>query len=274
MIEFFGDIICEFECPQLFFTLLAVMVLSGILIICSTRSTFTKFFIVTGEIFQIYLEYLILAFCLFLSFPRTVYSVCCEGGEIVFEYSFEHFITLIILIHIFYLLIFFPYKVTRFLYNKCYSYRKISEKWIIPSKIISLMTFLIYSGIIIYYFIESTGKFFAIMLVIHTIMFILITRRFFRNKKSDGNYSRYSSLMKVLSVVINIISGVIAFFGVRLGSFIVSEVAIFFPYGINLLLYRCLYKKNGLSEWWTFPAIIISIGAFLVYWYGLTEVFI
>ena len=228
MIEFFWEIICDFECPQLFFVLLAVMVLSGILIIFSTRSIFTKFFIVTGEIFQIYLEYLILAFCLLLSFPRTVYSECCEGGELVFEYTSEHFITLIILIPIFYLLIFFPYKVTRFLYNKCYSYRKISEKWIIPSKIISLMTFLIYSGIIINYFIESTNIFCAIVLVIHTIMFILITRRFFRNKKSCGNYTEYTSIMKVLSVVINITSGVIAFIGVRLGSFIVSEVRYFF----------------------------------------------
>ncbi len=273
MIEFFWDLICDFECPQLFFALLAVMVLSGILIIFSTRSIFTKFFIVTGEIFQIYLEYLILMFCVFLSFPRTVYSEYCDG-EVVFEYTSEHFITLIILIPIFYLLILFPYKVTRFLYNKCYRYRKISERWIIPSRIISLMTFLIYSVIIIYYFIESTGKFYAIVLVIHTIIFILITRRFFRNKKSCGDYTEYTSIMKVLSVVINITSGVMAFIGVRLGGVITGEVAVFFPYVINFLLYRRLYKKNGLSEWWTFPAIIISIGAFLIYWYGLTEVFI
>ncbi|MDE6834239.1 MAG: hypothetical protein K2J39_08380, partial [Ruminococcus sp.] len=93
MIEFFWDLICEFASPELFFSLLGVMVLSGIVVIFSTRSIFTKFFIVTGEIFQIYTEYLILMFCVFLSFPR-----CCEGGEIVFEYTSEHFITLIILI--------------------------------------------------------------------------------------------------------------------------------------------------------------------------------
>ncbi|MDE6834441.1 MAG: hypothetical protein K2J39_09410 [Ruminococcus sp.] len=210
--------------------------------------------------------------CLLITFPRGTASDTIEG----IEYYYQSYVILffVIVMPICFLLAFLPYMISRRLYNKCYSYRNMSENWIFPSRLISVITVTLYFAEIIYYLIESTGIFRAMTFFTDSVILILIARRFFRNKKSCGNYTRYTSIMKVLSVVINITSGVIAFIGVRLDSFIISEIAIFFPYGINLLLYRRLYKKNGLSEWWTFPEIIISIVAFLLYWYGLTEVFI
>ena len=272
LIQVFGMILCDFASPQLFFALLAVTVLLRIFMNFSEKNTLIKVFIITGDIFQIYWEYLIFLICLLVTFPRGTASDTIEGTE--YYYESDVILFFVIVMPICFLLAFLPYKISRRLYNKCYSYRKMSENWIFPSRLISIITVTLYFAFIIYYLIESTGIFLAMTFFTNSVILILITRRFFRNKKSGGNYTEYTSIMKVLSVVINIASGVIAFIGVRLGSFITGEVAVFFPYVINFLLYRRLYKKNGLSEWWTFPAIIISIGAFLIYWYGLTEVFI
>ncbi len=272
LIQLFFGILCDFASPHLFFALLLVMGLLRIFMESSRKNTLIKIFIITGDIFQIYWEYLIFLICLLFTYPRGISSDTMEGTE--FYYESEVILFFVIVMPICFLLAFLPYKISRRLYNKCYSYRKMSENWIFPSRLISIITVTLYFAFIIYYLIESTGIFRAMTFFTNSVILILITRYFFHKKIHCENYSRYTSIMKILSVIINIMSGLIAFFVVRLGSFIIGEVAIFFPYGMNLLLYKRLYNKNGLSKWWTFPAIPLSIGAFLIYWYGLTEVLI
>lgn len=251
------------------------------------RNTLTKIFAVVGNIIQVLYEYFIFFVWLFISFPRTVYGIFedASGMETIeFFYEFSHFIALLVLVPMFFLLAFLPYRISRRLY------RNIPEKWLIPSKIISIMTAVLYSGIIIDYFIQSIGILFATFLMVHIVMFVLIIRSFFRKKTPCGNY--YGFILKFLSVALNIIFGITAFFGVKQGlslisaedflrykenfslvkciaGMIISEVAVFMPCGMNLLLYRCLYSKNGLSKWWTFPAVLVSMGIFLIYWHGL-----
>ncbi|MCM1505885.1 MAG: hypothetical protein NC177_01940 [Ruminococcus flavefaciens] len=204
--------------------------------------------------------------------------------SIEFFYEFSHFIALLVLVPMFFLLAFLPYIISRHLY------RNISEKWFIPSKIISIMTAVLYSGIIIHYFIQSIGIMFTAILMVHIVMFVLIVRSFFRKKTPCGNY--YGFILKFLSVILNIIFGITAFLGVKQGlslvsaedflrykenfslwkcitGMIISEVSVFMPCGMNLLLDRRLYNKNGLSKWWTFPAVLVSMGIFLIYWHGL-----
>jgi len=251
-------------------------------------SILTKIFAIVGDIIQVLYEYFILVVYGILSFPRTVLCVNADesGMEVIeFDYEFEHFIMLIILVSMFFLLAFLPYIISRRLY------RDISENWIILSKIISIMTVTLYYGIIIDYFIQSIGILFSVVLMAHIIIFFLITRSFFRKKTSCRNY--YGFVMKFLSVILNLAFGVIAVAGVKLGlslisaedflryykedfsllkcieGMIISEVAVFLPLGMNFLLYRHLYSKNGLSKWWTFPAVLVSIGVFLIYWNGL-----
>lgn len=291
LIQVFWTILCDFSSPYIFFILLAVMGLLRFFMNVSEKNTLTKAFIVVGDIFQIYWEYLIFIICCLFAFPRGTVSDTMDGTE--YYYDFENVITILILIPICFLLTFLPYMISRRLYNKYYSYRKMSANWIIPSKIISALTFTTYLGEIIYYFIHSIGILFSAVLVAHIVIFILITRSFFRKKVPCENNSGYSFMTKFLSVVLNIVLEVTAFSGARLGQFliapeyfisdtensclfkyitgiVISEIVVFLPYGLNLLLYKCLYRKNGLSKWWIFPAIVIGAGAFLIYWYGLT----
>lgn len=215
LIQFFWAILCDFGSPYIFFILLAVVGLLRFFMNVSEKNTLTKIFIVVGDIFQIYWEYLILIICGMFSFPRGTSSDTMDGT--VYYCDFENVITILILIPICFLLAFLPYMISRHLYNKCYSYRKISANWIIPSKIISIMTFTLYSGIIIYYFIKSIGILFSAVLVAHIVIFILITRSFFRKKVPCENNSGYSFIIKFLLVILNIVLGVIAFSVARLG---------------------------------------------------------
>lgn len=251
------------------------------------RNILTKIFAIVGDIIQVLYEYFILSVWYFISFPRTVYYLCedASGMETIeFDYEFNHFITLLILVPMFFLLAFLPYRISKRLYGN------IPEKWIVPSKIISIMTAVLYSGIIIDYFIQSIGILFTTLLVVHIVIFVLIIRNFFRKKTPCRNYS---FVMKFLSVALNITLGITAFLGVKMGlslvsaedflryykenfslwkcisGMIISEVAVFLPCGMNLLLYKRLYSKNGLSKWWTFPAVLVSMGIFLIYWHDL-----
>lgn len=248
------------------------------------RYTSTKIFSVVGDIIQVLYEYFIFLVWLFISFPRTVYGIFedASGMETIeLFYEFSHFIDLLVLVPMFFLMAFLPYRISRCLY------RNIPKKWLIPSKIISIITAVLYSGIIIHYFIQSIGIMFTAILMVHIVIFVLIVRNFFRKKTSCGNY--YGFILKFLSVALNIIFGITAFSGVKMGLFfisaedflrykenfslwkcisgmIISEVAVFMPCVMNLLI---LYNKNGLSKWWTFPAVLVSMGIFLIYWHGL-----
>ena len=291
IIQIFWGILCEFGNPYVFFALLAVTVLLRIFMNFSEKNTLIKLFIITGDIFQIYWECLIFLICLLFTFPRgTAYDT--EYG-IEYDYDPEMIWIFIIVIPILFLLAFLPYMISRRLYNNCYSYRKMSENWIFPSRLISIITVTVYFAVIIDFLIKSTGIFRAMTAVTNTVIFVLIIRSFFRQKISYENNSRYSYVMKFLSVILNMEFGVAAFLGVKLGlslispyycipdnedfhsleyitGVIISEVVIFLPYAMNLLLYKRLYRKDGLSKWWTFPSIPVSAGAFLIYWYGLT----
>lgn len=286
LIQIFWVILCDFGSPCVFLALLVVMGLLGFFMESSRKNTLTKIFIITGDIFQIYWEYLIFLICCLFTFPRGCVSDTMDGTE--YYYDPEMTFLFIIVIPIFFLLAFLPYRISRRLYNNCYSYRKMSENWIFPSRLISIITVTIYFAVVIDFLIESTGIFRAMTAVVHTVIFVLITRRFFKKKIPCENNSRYSFLMKFLSVIFNTEFGATAFLGIKLGlslissnsedlhllefitGVIISEAVIFLPYVMNLLLYKRLYRKNGLSEWWTFPAIPVSVGTFLVYWCGLT----
>ena len=150
LIQVFWTILCDFSSPYIFFILLAVVGLLRFFMNVSEKNTLTKVFIVVGDIFQIYWEYLIFIICCLFAFPRGTASDTMDGTE--YYYDFENIITILILIPICFLLAFVPYMISRRLYNRCYSYRKMSANWIIPSKIISAMTFTVYLGEIIYYF--------------------------------------------------------------------------------------------------------------------------
>ncbi|MDE6427042.1 MAG: hypothetical protein K2K89_13045 [Ruminococcus sp.] len=288
IIQIFWGILCEFGNPYVFFALLAVMGLLGFFMESSRKNTLIKTFIIIGDIFQIYWEYLIFLISCLFTFPRGTASETMDGTE--YYYDPEMTFLFIIVIPIFFLLAFLPYRINRRLYNNCYSYRKMSENWIFPSRLISIITVTLYFAVIIDFLIESTGIFRAMTAVAHTVIFVLIARSFFLKKIPCENNSRYNSVIKFLSVILNTEFGVTAFLCIKLGlslicpdeciedvhlleyitGVIISEVAIFLPYGMNLLLYKPLYRKNGLSKWWTFPSILLSAGAFLIYWYGLT----
>lgn len=291
LIQVFWMILCDFGSPHLFFALLVVMGLLRIFMESSRKNILIKTFIITGDIFQIYWEYLIFLICCLFTFPRGTSSDTMDGTE--YYYDPEVILFFIIVMPICFLLAFLPYRISRRLYNKCYSYRKMSENWIFPSRLISIITVTLYFAGVIYYLIESTGIFRAMTFFTHTVIFVLITRCFFQKKIPFENYSRYSSVIKFLSVILNAEFGVTAFLGVKLGlslispyycipdnedfhllefitGVIITEVAVFLPYVMNLLLHKRLYRKNGLSKWWIFPAIPVSVGAFLIYWYGLT----
>ena len=202
LIQVFFVILCDFASPELFFALLAVTVLLRIFMNFSEKNTLIKVFIITGDIFQIYWEYLIFLMCLLITFPRGTASDTIEGTE--YYYESDVILFFVIVMPICFLLAFLPYMISRRLYNKCYSYRNMSENWIFPSRLISVITVTLYFAEIIYYLIESTGIFRAMTFFTDSVILILITRRFFRNKKSCGDYTEYTSIMKVLSVVVNI----------------------------------------------------------------------
>ncbi|MDE6780341.1 MAG: hypothetical protein K2J40_02635 [Ruminococcus sp.] len=129
---------------------------------------------------------------------------------------------------------------------------------------------------------------FFFVVMINIIGFYFMTKKFFRKRTVSGKNSSFSTVTKVFSVILNLALAVGALFGVALGLFCISpfglfggvyekfwvsdfvtglllcEVSVFVPYGLNVLLYKFWYKKFGLSKWWTFPALVIGAGAFIV----------
>lgn len=128
--------------------------------------------------------------------------------------------------------------------------------------------------------------FFVVVMVNITGLYF-ITKKFFRKRTVSGKKSSFSTVTKVFSVILNIALAYVVFWAVIFGAFCLSpygifhnivkiyisdfitslillvETSIFLPYGLNLLLYKFWYGKVGLSKWWTFPAIIIGVGAFI-----------
>lgn len=126
--------------------LLPVFLVAEILLfICmkiSKRNIFVRIFIVTGDIVQIYWEFFMLAIFSVLAFKAL-------GGyettdRIKFSFEIQNIFWFIIDTLIFLVLAFLPYGLNKCLYWWCYEEQKISERWIIPSRVISVITVVIY----------------------------------------------------------------------------------------------------------------------------------
>ncbi|MCM1313987.1 MAG: hypothetical protein NC205_00030 [Prevotella sp.] len=185
IIQIFWGILCEFGNPYVFFALLAVMGLLGFFMESSRKNTLIKTFIITGDIFQIYWEYLIFLICCLFTFPRGTASETMDGTE--YYCDFDNVIIIIIVIPILFLLAFLPYMISRRLYNNCYSYRKMSENWIFPSRLISIITVTVYFAVIIDFLIESGEILFTALIIAYIVIFLLIVRRCFRKKSMNKN---------------------------------------------------------------------------------------
>lgn len=134
----------------------------------------------------------------------------------------------------------------------------------------------------------TTELIFLIMVIFNVIALCFIVRGFFRKEKVSGINSIGAVITKIFSVVLNISVAYVSFWGVICGLLFIApfglfgfmnkqmyvstfamglalyEASAFVPYGLNALLYKFWYKKLGLSKWWTFPALIIGAGAFII----------
>ena len=106
------------------------------------KNIFAKIFIITGYIPQLLYSYVILAVCGTLAFGKWGTYDSFEAVKNSLEISDIFHIVIVTLIFI--VFAFLPYGLNKCLYWWYYEERKISERWIIPSKIISIMTLLIY----------------------------------------------------------------------------------------------------------------------------------
>lgn len=116
-----------------------------LLLICmkiSKRNIFVRIFIVTGDILQIYWEFFMLAIFSVLAFKAWGGYETLDG--IKFSFEIQGIFWFIIYTLIFLVLVFLPYGLSKCLYWWCYDGRKISERWIIPSFVISIVTAVIY----------------------------------------------------------------------------------------------------------------------------------
>lgn len=128
---------------------------------------------------------------------------------------------------------------------------------------------------------------FLVVVILNVTAMRFIVRGFFRKVKVSGKNSAWSTITKIFSVIFNIALGFGAFWSMVLGFFCMSpfgwfgnvrekfwvsdlvsgfllcEVSVFVPYGLNVLLYKFWYKKVGLSKWWTFPALIMGVATFI-----------
>ncbi|MDE5556585.1 MAG: hypothetical protein K2J32_02650 [Ruminococcus sp.] len=129
---------------------------------------------------------------------------------------------------------------------------------------------------------------FFVAVMINIIGFYFMTKNFFRKRTVGGKTSSFSTATKIFSVILNLALAFGALFCAALGLFCISpfgwfggvrdrlwisdfatgfllcEVSVFVPYGLNVLLYKFWYKKFSLSKWWTFPALVVGAGAFII----------
>lgn len=106
------------------------------------KNILAKIFIITGCILQLLWDFLMLAIFSTLAFKKWGAYDSFDGIKISFEIQDIFHIVIVTLIFI--VFAFLPYGLSKCLYWWYYEERKISERWIIPSKIISIITVLIY----------------------------------------------------------------------------------------------------------------------------------
>lgn len=106
------------------------------------KNILAEIFIITGYIIQIFWEFFMLAIFGLLSY-KALDGIETPDG-VMFSFEIQNIFWFIIVTLIFILSAFLPYGLSKCLYWWYYEERKISERWIIPSKIISIITVLIY----------------------------------------------------------------------------------------------------------------------------------
>lgn len=106
------------------------------------KNILAKIFIVTGYILQILWSYAILAVFSTLAFGKWGAYDSFDAVKLSFEMQDIFHIVMVTLI--FLVFAFLPYGLTKCLYWWYYEERNISERWIILSKIISIITVLMY----------------------------------------------------------------------------------------------------------------------------------
>ena len=130
---------------QLFFALLAVMGVLRFFMKTLGKNTLIKIFIITGDIVQILWEYFMLAIFSVLAFKKWLaYEPMSDGSEILFGIEFQDILHIAIITLIFVVFAFLPYGFSKCLYWWYYEGKNISEHWIKPSFVISVITVVLY----------------------------------------------------------------------------------------------------------------------------------
>ncbi len=122
---------------------LVVEILLGFFMTISENTIITKIFIVIGDILQILWELFMLTLYLLALWALgglDIFRAIKFAHEIGIWYIFRSAIVTLI----FFVFVLLPYGMSKCLYKWYYKKRKVSERWIIPSKIISIITVLIY----------------------------------------------------------------------------------------------------------------------------------
>ena len=106
------------------------------------KNILAKIFIIIGYILQLLWAYVMLAVFSTLAFRKWGAYESFDAVKLSFE--IQDIFHIIIVTLIFIVFAFLPYGLTKCLYWWYYGERKISERWIVLSKIISIITILIY----------------------------------------------------------------------------------------------------------------------------------
>ncbi|MDE6834238.1 MAG: hypothetical protein K2J39_08375 [Ruminococcus sp.] len=114
------------------------------------KNILAKIFIITGYILQLLYSYVILAVCGTLAFGKWGAYESFDAVKLSLEIS--DIFNIVIVTLIFVVFAFLPYGLTKCFYWWYYEERKISECWIIPSKMISIIAVSVYIiGSILYF---------------------------------------------------------------------------------------------------------------------------
>ena len=115
------------------------------------KNTLDKIFIIMGYILQLLWDFFMIVIFSTLAFKKWGAYANIDGLK--FSFEIQDICHIVIVTLIFIVFAFLPYGLTKCLYWWYYEERNISERWIIPSKIISFITIVMYIiGIIIDFF--------------------------------------------------------------------------------------------------------------------------
>ncbi|MCM1505883.1 MAG: hypothetical protein NC177_01930 [Ruminococcus flavefaciens] len=107
----------------------------------SGKNTLTEILIIVGDIVQILWEYFMLAISGTLAFRKWLLN---DGSEIPVRIEINDIRNIAVTTLIFAVLVFLPYGLTKCLYWWYYEGKNVSERWIKPSFVISIVTVVLY----------------------------------------------------------------------------------------------------------------------------------